>query len=150
MSSKSENLLLENQICFHFYAISRLTNQLYTSILKKLNITYPQYLVLLVLWERDGQMIKDLGERLLLDTNTLTPLLKRMQQKGLLSRERSGEDERKVIVSLTPKGQQLKEEAVCIPQEIMSKFSSEGQSAEQAAGLRKTLQQILETLKEKA
>lgn len=147
---KSDELLLENQLCFHFYAISRLTTQLYAPILRKLDITYPQYLILLVLWEEDGQMVKDLGERLLLETNTLTPLLKRMQQKGLLLRERSAIDERKVIISLTLKGQQLKEEALCIPQEILSQFSNESQAAEDVDGLRKALNQILETLKEKA
>ena len=103
-----EQLRLENQLCFPLYAASRAVTQKYTPYLKPLGITYTQYLVLLVLWETDGQRVSQLCEKLYLDSGTVTPLLKKMEQEDLVVRKRSSEDERVVIVSLTEKGSGLK------------------------------------------
>ncbi len=108
-------LLLDNQLCFALYSASLAMTKLYAPLLGALNLTYPQYLVLLVLWEQDGVTVTALGERLSLNSGTLTPLLKRMQSNGLLVRERSQEDERRVLVSLTPEGKKLKARAAAIP-----------------------------------
>ena len=108
-------LLLDNQLCFALYSASLAMTKLYAPLLGALNLTYPQYLVLLVLWEQDGVTVTALGERLSLNSGTLTPLLKRMQSNGLLVRERSQEDERRVLVSLTPEGTKLKARAAAIP-----------------------------------
>ena len=97
-------LKLENQICFPLYAASRLVTREYQPHLDKLGITYPQYLVLMVLWENNGLTVNDISEKLILNTNTLTPLLKRMEKQQLLSRRRDVADERKVLISLTEKG----------------------------------------------
>ncbi len=110
-----EQLRLENQLCFPLYAASRAVTQKYTPYLKPLGITYTQYLVLLVLWETDGQRVSQLCEKLYLDSGTVTPLLKKMEQEDLVVRKRSSEDERVVIVSLTEKGNGLKEKAKDIP-----------------------------------
>ncbi|MCC8409134.1 MarR family transcriptional regulator [Mucilaginibacter sp. UR6-1] len=116
-----EDLLkLEHQICFPAYAFSRNLTNLYRPLLAKLNITYPQYLVLMVLWEHKQQTVNQLCEKLLLDTGTLTPLLKRLEQKGLVNRTRSKEDERVVMISLTALGIQLKESAKNIPMELVN------------------------------
>ncbi|TWR28150.1 MarR family transcriptional regulator [Mucilaginibacter achroorhodeus] len=115
-----EDLLkLENQICFPAYAFSRNLTNLYRPLLAKLDITYPQYLVLMVLWEHKTQTVNQLGEKLYLDTGTLTPLLKRLEQKGLVNRIRGTQDERIVMISLTTAGSQLKEEAKHIPMELV-------------------------------
>ncbi|MDT3405295.1 MarR family winged helix-turn-helix transcriptional regulator [Mucilaginibacter terrae] len=115
-----EDLLkLENQICFPAYAFSRNLTNLYRPLLAQLNITYPQYLVLMVLWEHKEQTVNQLGEKLHLDTGTLTPLLKRLEQKGLVNRTRGKQDERIVIITLTTSGAQLKEQAKHIPLELV-------------------------------
>ncbi|WP_019423503.1 MarR family winged helix-turn-helix transcriptional regulator [Paenibacillus sp. OSY-SE] len=111
-------LKLDNQLCFAVYAASREMTKLYRPLLERLDITYPQYLTLLALWERDGMTVKSLGARLYLDSGTLTPMLKRMEQQGLLERMRDPEDERKVIITLTDKGRAMKDEAKCIPQQL--------------------------------
>jgi MarR family transcriptional regulator, organic hydroperoxide resistance regulator len=103
-----DELKLNNQICFPLYATSRLITREYQPYLDALDLTYPQYLVLLVLWETDRISVNDIAQKLILNTNTLTPLLKRMEIQGLVSRQRFGKDERKVIVQLTEKGQALK------------------------------------------
>lgn len=108
-------LLLDNQLCFSLYAASLAMTKLYKPLLDALGLTYPQYLVMLVLWERDGLSVSALGERLSLDSGTLTPLLKRMEAAGLLLRQRSSEDERRVHVFLSPVGQQLQTQAAHIP-----------------------------------
>lgn len=118
-----EQLKLENQICFPFYAISRLITRAYQPHLESLGITYPQFLVLLVLWEKDGQTVNQIADKLILNTNTITPLLKRMEQLELVSREKSKEDERKVMVNLTRKGQEMQVEAACIPDELLTKLA---------------------------
>lgn len=108
-------LLLNNQLCFTIYACSREITKLYQPTLDKLGVTYSQYLVLLVLWEHKERTVKELGEALFLDSGTLTPLLKRMQAAGFVHRVRSTEDERKVNITLTDKGWELKEQAVQMP-----------------------------------
>ena len=111
-----DRLLLENQICFPFYAASRLITRLYQPLLEKLDITYPQYLVLLALWEQDGVPVQVLSELLILKTNTLSPLLKRLESRGLITREREKEDERVVRIRLTDSGRSLREDAAEIPE----------------------------------
>lgn len=112
-------LQLDNQLCFALYSTSLTMTKLYKPVLDQLGLTYPQYLVMLVLWERDGLTVSELGERLFLDSGTLTPLLKRMESSGLLQRERAREDERRVIVTLTPEGKRLKSSAHVAPEEVM-------------------------------
>jgi DNA-binding MarR family transcriptional regulator len=108
-------LLLDHQLCFALYSASLAMTKVYKPLLDDLGLTYPQYLVMLCLWERDEQSVSALGQRLSLDSGTLTPLLKRLQALELLSRERSTEDERRVHVRLTPQGWALRERAACIP-----------------------------------
>lgn len=108
-------LLLDNQLCFALYSTSLAMTKLYKPLLAEMGLTYPQYLVMLALWERDDVTVSKLGERLFLDSGTLTPLLKRMEAAGLLQRRRSGQDERRVLVTLTPTGRALKTKASCIP-----------------------------------
>jgi DNA-binding MarR family transcriptional regulator len=108
-------LLLDNQLCFALYSTSLAMTKLYKPLLASLDLTYPQYLVMLVLWEQDGQSVSDLGERLTLDSGTLTPLLKRMEQNGLLTRRRAAQDERRVELHLTAQGQHLKNRAAKVP-----------------------------------
>ena len=104
-------LRLDNQICFRLYTAARLVTQKYTPILADLGITYPQYLVLMVLWEKDNQPVNDIARRLLLETNTVTPLLQRMERQGVVVRKKGEHDKRQQIVSLTDKGRLLEEEA---------------------------------------
>ena len=113
-------LLLGNQLCFAIYSTAHAFNRVYKPLLDKLGLTYPQYLVMLALWERDGVPVKNLGERLFLDSGTLTPLLKRLEAAGLLKRTRGTEDERQVLVALTPQGQALREKAKAVPQSILA------------------------------
>lgn len=108
-------LRLDNQICFALYSASLAMTKVYKPLLEAIGLTYPQYLVMLVLWEQDGVMVSEIGERLRLDSGTLTPLLKRLEASGLLSRRRAVEDERRVHVSLTPAGRLLKNRAANIP-----------------------------------
>jgi len=113
-------LRLDNQICFAVYSTAHAFNRVYKPLLDRLGLTYPQYLVMLVLWERDGVPVKDIGERLYLDSGTLTPLLKRLETAQLVKRTRSTEDERQVLVALTAQGQALKEKARAVPQSILA------------------------------
>jgi DNA-binding MarR family transcriptional regulator len=113
-------LLLANQLCFAVYSTAHAFNRFYKPLLDKLGLTYPQYLVMLVLWEQDGLPVKEIGERLFLDSGTLTPLLKRLEAAGLLKRTRSKEDERQVIVALTAQGEALKEKARSLPLSILA------------------------------
>ena len=119
-SSADFPLRLDNQICFAVYSTAHAFNRVYKPLLDKLGLTYPQYLVMLVLWERDGVPVKDIGERLFLDSGTLTPLLKRMEAAGLIRRTRSSRDERQVIVALTAQGEALKEKARGLPPSILA------------------------------
>lgn len=108
-------LQLDNQLCFALYSASLAMTKVYKPLLETIGLTYPQYLVMLVLWEQDGLTVSEIGERLSLDSGTLTPLLKRLEASGWLSRQRSVEDERRVHVSLTPAGRLLKTRAADIP-----------------------------------
>ncbi len=108
-------LLLDNQLCFALYSTSLAMTKLYKPMLDELGLTYPQYLAMLVLWERDGLMVSELGERLYLDSGTLTPLLKRLEAAGLIARIRAVEDERRVHITLTAAGRKLKARAQKIP-----------------------------------
>jgi DNA-binding MarR family transcriptional regulator len=111
-------LLLENQLCFRLYAATRAMTQAYQPILAPLGLTYPQYLVMLVLWEKDGLSVKAIGHRLNLDSGTLTPLLKRLEGQGLVRRVRSQQDERVVEIRLTAPGRRLREEAAAVPHRL--------------------------------
>src|SRR3954466_16404775 len=113
-------LLLGNQLCFAVYSAAHAFNRVYKPLLDRLSLTYPQYLVMLALWERDGVAVKDIGERLFLDSGTLTPLLKRLEGAGLVKRTRSSADERQVMIALTPQGHALREKAKAVPQGILS------------------------------
>ena len=113
-------LRLDNQICFAVYSATHAFNRVYKPLLDRLGLTYPQYLVMLVLWERDGVAVKEIGERLYLDSGTLTPLLKRLEQAGLIRRTRSTEDERRVLIGLTAQGQALKDKARAVPPSILA------------------------------
>jgi MarR family transcriptional regulator, organic hydroperoxide resistance regulator len=113
-------LLLGNQLCFAIYSTAHAFNRVYKPLLKKLGLTYPQYLVMLVLWERDDLSVKDIGERLFLDSGTLTPLLKRLEAAELVKRARSTDDERQVLIALTSRGQALREKARAVPQAILA------------------------------
>lgn len=111
----NEALKLKNQLCFPLYAAARRVTGVYTPYLKPLGLTYTQYIVFMVLWEQDGLQVSEIGERLLLDSGTLTPLLKKMEAQGYLTRTRSKLDERSVIVTLTEKGKALKTQVGEIP-----------------------------------
>ena len=138
-----EKLCLRNQLCFKFYALSRHITSLYQPLLTGLGLTYPQYLVMLVLWEKELISVKDLGQHLMLDSGTLTPLLKRLEQKGLLNRKRCASDERKVDVSLTEKGIKLKQQASCIPDQLNEAMAMDASELQQFnAVLTKLMQQI--------
>jgi DNA-binding MarR family transcriptional regulator len=143
-------LQLDNQICFRLYTASRLVTQAYTPMLTKLGLTYPQYLVLMVLWEKDKQPVNDIAHRLLLETNTVTPLLQRMEKLGLVLRERGKEDKRQQIVSLTEKGRELEENAYkCIPGGMGEKFKACPLEVDDYESLARQLDNIIETLKNK-
>ena len=116
-------LKLENQLCFPFYAVSRQLTKAYQPHLQALGLTYPQYLVLLLLWEHEQLTVKELGERLLLDSGTLTPLLKRMEQRQWLNRQRDPHDERSVIIGLLPAGRALQAPACSVPAQVLAKMN---------------------------
>ena len=121
MKNKPDAMLqLDNQLCFALYSASLAMTKVYKPLLDELALTYPQYLAMLVLWERDGLMVSELGERLYLDSGTLTPLLKRLEASGLIKRIRAVEDERRVHITLTAEGQKLKDKAAKIPACILS------------------------------
>ena len=141
-------LHLDNQLCFSLYSLSRKVIQNYTPLLKPLDLTYPQYLVMLVMWQGleeglEGLAVSQLTEKLKLDTGTVTPLLKRMEAKSLLSRQRSQQDERVVVVSLTAEGQALREKAKYVPRALLCQADTE---AEQLIELRETLKSMLASL----
>jgi DNA-binding MarR family transcriptional regulator len=144
-----EQLRLENQICFPIYAASRLITREYQPLLDELGLTYPQYLVLMVLWERDGLPVNEIGQKLLLNTNTVTPLLKRMEAQGLVVRQRSADDERRVIVSLTPQGQALQEQAAAVPARLVAGLDAEGVDEQALRDMLAQLQKIILHLSEK-
>ncbi|MDO4648419.1 MAG: MarR family transcriptional regulator [Eubacteriales bacterium] len=136
-------LHLENQLCFPLYACARKVVGLYTPYFKPLGITYTQYIVLLVLWEEDQLPVGDLCRKLYLDNGTMTPLLKKMEEHGLLTRTRSTKDERVVVVTLTDKGRELKQKALEIPGNIAPCMKLD---PEEAQTLYKLLYKIIETI----
>ena len=119
-TSSDALLQLDNQVCFALYSTSLAMTRVYKPLLEALGLTYPQYLAMLVLWETDGLMVSELGDKLYLDSGTLTPLLKRMEASGLVTRVRAVQDERRVHISLTAKGRALKAQAAAIPACIIS------------------------------
>lgn len=139
-------LLLENQLCFPMYSVSRLITQAYKPYLDNLGLTYPQYLVMLVLWENDEVSVNHITQKLLLNTNTVSPLLKRMEKQGLVERRRSKEDERAVIVKLTKKGKSMHDAAAQIPHQLMEEVSSGDMSTEEVNNLKTTLCKWMDTL----
>lgn len=135
-------LKLENQVCFPIYALSRQITALYRPHLDKLNLTYPQYLVMMVLWEHKSKTVKELGEILFLDSGTLTPLLKRMEASGFIKRKRSEQDERIVNIDITDKGLQLKKQAEDIPFKIKEQLQADDN---QLFRLRNQLKKMIES-----
>ena len=143
-------LQLDNQVCFRLYTAARLVTKAYTPILTRLGITYPQYLVLMVLWEKDNLLVNDIAHRLLLETNTITPLLQRMEKQGIVVRQRGSKDKRQQIVSLTEKGKALEEQAFnTIPAGMSEELKECPLRYEDYEHLAKELDSIIETLKKK-
>jgi MarR family transcriptional regulator, organic hydroperoxide resistance regulator len=136
-------LSLDRHLCFALYSASRAMTAAYRPVLTELNITYPQYLVLLVLWEEGRVTVGTLGERLQLDSGTLSPLLKRLEANGFVRRERSLADERLVDVTLTDAGRELERRAQCIPERL---FSSTGLTEQDAADLRDAVRRLTDAL----
>ena len=144
-----EQLKLNNQICFPIYSVSRLITKAYKPFLEEMGLTYPQYLVLLVLWENDNISMNKIGEKLLLNTNTLSPLVKRMEKMELLQRKRSDKDERSVFIQLTPKGKELKNTAVSIPEKLLNTLMTEDVTLTEIMLLKDTLNKWSDILSEK-
>ena len=145
-----EELRLDKQICFRLYTAARLITQVYTPMLNELGITYPQYLVLMVLWEQDSQPVNDIAHRLLLETNTVTPLLQRMEKLGIVVRKRGKEDKRQQIVSLTAKGKAMEEQAYAIiPAGMGRELKACPFQLDDYAKFASELDTIIETLKNK-
>ncbi|NQY36756.1 MAG: MarR family transcriptional regulator [Alteromonadaceae bacterium] len=143
-STGKETLKLENQLCFRLYNLSKSMNRLYAPVLKQLELTYPQYLVMLVLWDATEPLkVKSLGEKLDLDTGTLSPLLKRMEKLNLISRNRNKKDERSVEIKLTPHGQSLKLKAEHIPTQM---FKVTKLSINELQNLNKMLDKLSENI----
>lgn len=141
-----EQLRLDNQICFPIYVASRLFVREYQPYLDELGITYPQYLVLMVLWETDQLTVGEIAGKLLLNTNTITPLLKRMETQGLIERQRSGSDERKVMVALTTQGKDLQAAAAQVPEQFISGLLSNAMGIEDLKRLKDTLSILIDQL----
>jgi DNA-binding MarR family transcriptional regulator len=135
---------LDDQLCFALYAASRAMTATYRDLLAALGLTYPQFLVMLVLWQADGVTVSELGKRLQLDSGTLTPLLKRLEQAGLVTRQRNADDERELAVSLTDDGHALRQEARAIPGQILCRT---GLEVAQAVQLRGELQELTARLR---
>lgn len=132
-TAPDDPLLLSNQICFALYSAQHAMTRVYRGLLDELGLTYPQYLVMLLLWEADGRSVKELGDRLGLDSGTLTPLLKRLEAQGLVRRARDPADERVVRVTLSAGGTALRERARCVPGQVLA---ASGRSTEELATLR--------------
>lgn len=141
-----QQLKLANQVCFPVYMLAKEIVSRYRPFLEKLDLTYPQYLVLLVLWEQDGQTVSQIGEKLNLDSGTLTPLLKRMEQKLLIVRTRSSEDERSVNITLTPQGKELRDQAAALPKQLVETMKV---SVEELMQLKRIIDHILSNLETK-
>jgi DNA-binding MarR family transcriptional regulator len=136
-------LVLENQFCFALYSASHAMTKAYKPLLDRLGLTYPQYLVMLVLWEQDAILVKDIGARLFLDSGTLTPLLKRLEANGLVTRNRDPQDERQVRISLRAEGRALRAAATAIPAQLLC---ASGQEAVTLSRLRAELSSVRDDL----
>lgn len=145
-----EQLKLNNQLCFPIYAASRLITREYQPHLDKLGVTYPQYLVLMVLWETDGITVNEISSKLILNTNTLTPLLKRMESMDIISRNRSDVDERKVVIRLTEKGKEMKIKASTIPDALINVLQKGTLTVDQLIELKSTLNILVDLLTQKS
>tara|TARA_R110002050_G_scaffold204327_2_gene339757 strand:+ start:68269 stop:68721 length:453 start_codon:yes stop_codon:yes gene_type:complete len=141
-------LELKNQICFPIYSVSRLITKAYKPYLAQMGVTYPQYLVLMVLWETDNVSINQISERLLLNTNTLSPLLKRMEKMEILTRNRSTKDERTVRIGLTEKGKDLKKLALPIPDKLVKTLLTENIQLTEVLQLKEMLNEWINILSE--
>jgi len=142
----SDWLALDRQLCFALYAASLAMTKAYKPLLAPLGLTYPQYLVMLVLWEADGISVSALGERLTLDSGTLTPLLKRLQAQGLLQRQRDAADERRVLLRLSPAGRRLKAQALAVPQAVACASACDLQQIQQLTAQLTALRRQLNAL----
>ncbi|GAA0136140.1 MarR family transcriptional regulator [Paenibacillus sp. YSY-4.3] len=143
MENNPHNLKLENHLCFSLYACSRAISRLYRPYLDQLQLTYPQYLVLVTLWEKPQRTIKELGEVLNLDTGTLTPLLKRMEAVGLIERRRDTVDERVMNILITHAGKALQEKASCVPQSL---FDATGMNKKELDEITERITHLLDQL----
>ena len=143
-----EQLKLRSQICFRLYSASRLVTQTYKPFLDKLGITYPQYLVLMVLWETDNQPVNDIAHKLLLETNTVTPLIQRMEKMGLVIRTKGIVDTRQRIVSLTKEGKAMEKEAAKVPACMLEHFADCGLKKEEVFRLVPLLDEVINRLKD--
>ena len=143
-----EAFLLDNQLCFRLYTASRLVTQTYQPLLREQGLTYPQYLVLLVLWEKDEQPVNDIAKRLLLETNTVTPLLQRMEKEGILTRAKGKKDARQIIVSLTRKGKDLQKKLSSVPQTVGNAVLCDSVTTETVPELFRMLDDMIAKLKE--
>lgn len=148
MSAKLGNLIppqlqLDNQLCFPLYAASRMITRLYQDKLAPLGLTYPQYIVMMILWESAPCAVKTVGERALLNTNTLTPLLKRLEQQGLIMRRRDTVDERVVVLHLTELGRDLRDDCECVPEALLNKLAVDESDLQQ---LKEILHRLLPIL----
>ena len=139
-------LRLKNQLCFPLYAVSNMITRKYQPLLEKLDLTYTQYIVMMVLWEEKRVNEKFLCETLCLKSNTVTPLLKKLEAKGFVRKEKDRDDERNLVITLTEAGERLKEEALCVPESIAKQFHL---SPEDAATLYRILYKMLDEEKEK-
>ena len=139
--------LLENQLCFRLYTASRLVTQAYHPLLSEHGLTYPQYLVLLVLWEKDAQPVNDIAKRLYLETNTVTPLIQRMEKGGFLTRTKGMKDARQMIVTLTKKGKQLQDQLTEVPSTMGNAVICESVTPDTMPELFKMLDDMIKQLK---
>lgn len=144
----NEKFLLDNQLCFRLYTASRLLTQAYHPLLSEHGLTFPQYLVLLVLWEKDSQPVNDIARRLYLETNTVTPLLQRMEKQGIITREKGEKDARQMIVKLTKKGKEFQEKLAEVPDTVGNAVICESVTYETAPELFRMLDDIIAKLKE--
>ena len=142
--NNNNNQKLENQLCFPLYATSRLVTRLYQPLLDEHNLTYPQYIILLILWEKDGITVGEIGQQALLNSNTLTPILKRMELANLITRQRDEDDERKMFIFLTQPSKELQKTLACLPSQLISKIDFDEKKAIQLIGLLQELMQSLE------
>ena len=143
-----DQLKLQNQLCFRLYTASRLVTQTYFPILENIGITYPQYLVLMVLWEEDGMKVMELAHKLFLDSNTVTPLVQRMDKLGIVKREKGKVDGRETYVHLTEKGKELQEKAKDVPSCMLERILTEAMQMEDIKALSTQLDNLIDNLSE--